>query len=191
MRRGIFVPMTNLYRADTVRDAADLEQILALQRKNLSLAISPDEAVSQGFVTVEHDLDTITEALYAFLARTPSMLLGVCLDDVLGALERPNVPGTTDELRSMVAEAEYRDFLRQLAARGVTFRAMLFSAGGNDVVGAHMASLLRDHDPGLDAAGHIEPNAWAQKMGELVPVDQAIELMKSLRDERRLSSALK
>jgi hypothetical protein len=28
-------------------------------------------------------------------------------------------------------------------------------------------------------------------MGELVPVDQAIELMKSLRDERRLSSALK
>jgi threonyl-tRNA synthetase len=30
-----------------------------------------------------------------------------------------------------------------------------------------------------------------QKMGELVPVDQAIELMKSLRDERRLSSALK
>jgi 4-alpha-glucanotransferase len=48
----------------------------------------------------EHDLDTITEALYAFLAHTPSMLLGVCLDDVLGALERPNVPGTTDELRS-------------------------------------------------------------------------------------------
>jgi threonyl-tRNA synthetase len=30
-----------------------------------------------------------------------------------------------------------------------------------------------------------------QKMGELVPVDQAIELMKSLRDERRLNSALK
>jgi threonyl-tRNA synthetase len=30
-----------------------------------------------------------------------------------------------------------------------------------------------------------------QKMGELVPVDQAIELMKALRDERRLSSALK
>ncbi|ADO67912.1 GNAT family N-acetyltransferase [Stigmatella aurantiaca] len=53
--------MTNLYRADTVRDDADLEQILALQRKNLSLAISPDEAVSQGFVTVEHDLDTLKQ----------------------------------------------------------------------------------------------------------------------------------
>jgi 4-alpha-glucanotransferase len=43
----------------------------------------------------EHDLDTVTAALYAFLARTPSMLVGVSLDDVLGSLPRPNVPGTT------------------------------------------------------------------------------------------------
>jgi 4-alpha-glucanotransferase len=48
----------------------------------------------------EHDLDTITEAMYAFLARTPSMLLGVSLDDVLGHLSRPNVPGTTDDVRT-------------------------------------------------------------------------------------------
>ncbi|MDC0711955.1 GNAT family N-acetyltransferase [Stigmatella sp. ncwal1] len=53
--------MTNLYRADSVRDAADLEQILALQRKNLSLALSPDEVASQGFVTVQHDLDTLKQ----------------------------------------------------------------------------------------------------------------------------------
>jgi 4-alpha-glucanotransferase len=48
----------------------------------------------------EHDLDTITEAMYAFLARSPSMLLGVSLDDVLGHLYRPNVPGTTDDVRT-------------------------------------------------------------------------------------------
>ena len=45
----------------------------------------------------ENDLDTVTAALYAFLARTPSMLVGVSLDDVIGALARPNVPGTVDE----------------------------------------------------------------------------------------------
>jgi 4-alpha-glucanotransferase len=45
----------------------------------------------------QHDPETVTEALYAFLARTPSMLMGVSPDDVLGALRRPNVPGTTTE----------------------------------------------------------------------------------------------
>jgi 4-alpha-glucanotransferase len=34
---------------------------------------------------------------YAFLADTPSMLACVSLDDALGAVERPNVPGTVDE----------------------------------------------------------------------------------------------
>jgi len=42
----------------------------------------------------EHDLDTVTGALYAFLARTPALLVGVSLDDVLGTTGRPNVPGT-------------------------------------------------------------------------------------------------
>ncbi len=45
----------------------------------------------------ERDAGRITEALYAFLARTPCMLRAVSLDDALGNEVRANVPGTIDE----------------------------------------------------------------------------------------------
>jgi len=37
----------------------DLRQILELQRQNLPHNISPEEAREQGFVTIEHDLETL------------------------------------------------------------------------------------------------------------------------------------
>jgi ribosomal protein S18 acetylase RimI-like enzyme len=39
-----------------VQDQRDLEQILELQRANLARNVSPEEIVTQGFVTVEHTL---------------------------------------------------------------------------------------------------------------------------------------
>lgn len=39
----------------------------------------------------------LVEAVYAFLGRTPSWLLMVQLEDVLGILDQVNLPGTTDE----------------------------------------------------------------------------------------------
>lgn len=42
------------------------------------------------------DAAAVVTALYAYLARTPSLLLQVSLDDVLGALEQLNLPGTVD-----------------------------------------------------------------------------------------------
>jgi 4-alpha-glucanotransferase len=36
-------------------------------------------------------------AIYNYLARTPSMLVGASLDDMLGAIEQQNLPGTIDE----------------------------------------------------------------------------------------------
>src|SRR5215831_5422978 len=39
---------------------ADLPQILALQRQNLETALGGDEAREQGFVTVVHDLATLS-----------------------------------------------------------------------------------------------------------------------------------
>lgn len=46
----------------TVRRAeqGDLPRILELQRKNLDRSVSPEEASSQGFVTVEHTLEALS-----------------------------------------------------------------------------------------------------------------------------------
>ena len=43
----------------TAKTDEDLEGILALQRANLTVNLSPAEAVSQGFVTVIHSLDVL------------------------------------------------------------------------------------------------------------------------------------
>ena len=45
--------------ARPVRDERELEQILALQQENLARNLPPGEIVSQGFVTVEHDLGVL------------------------------------------------------------------------------------------------------------------------------------
>lgn len=51
--------MTFQYQLDTARDRADLEQIVALQRDNLLTSLSADEARTQGFLSVKHDVDTL------------------------------------------------------------------------------------------------------------------------------------
>lgn len=95
----------------------------------------------------------------------------IWLKDVVDQLESDYtvlcLSAAGDELRSMVAEAEYRDYLLRLSGQ-VSFRAMIFSAGGNDVVGPELKELLRQHDPALDAAGHIDGSRWAQKLGEIL-----------------------
>ena len=42
-----------------VSSEAELEQILALQQRNLARSLDPAEIASQGFVTVEHSLDVL------------------------------------------------------------------------------------------------------------------------------------
>ncbi|AKQ67276.1 Protein export cytoplasm protein SecA ATPase RNA helicase [Myxococcus hansupus] len=56
--------MEPTYTVTTVRHRAELEQILALQQKNLKPALDADEMRSQGFVTVQHDL-TALERMHA------------------------------------------------------------------------------------------------------------------------------
>jgi 4-alpha-glucanotransferase len=43
------------------------------------------------------DAETDFSAVTAYLARTPSRLLVVAMEDVLGVLDQPNVPGTVHE----------------------------------------------------------------------------------------------
>jgi 4-alpha-glucanotransferase len=60
-------------------------------------------------------------ALYAYLARTPSVLIGVSLPDAVGQRQPQNVPGTTDEYpnwRIPLADGEGKPvFLEDLAAQ--------------------------------------------------------------------------
>lgn len=65
-----------------------------------------DALAEQGLLPAEtsrdagqvHDLGpALVAAIYTWIARTPCRLLGVQLEDVVGALEQTNVPGTVDE----------------------------------------------------------------------------------------------
>ncbi|GAA2506915.1 4-alpha-glucanotransferase [Winogradskya humida] len=51
----------------------------------------------EGLITAASTPDEIVLAMHAFLARTPSRLITASLYDVLGELDQPNLPGTTDQ----------------------------------------------------------------------------------------------
>ncbi|WP_041832853.1 4-alpha-glucanotransferase [Actinoplanes sp. N902-109] len=51
----------------------------------------------EGLITPDSTAEEIVTAMHAFLARTPSRLITASLYDVLGEVDQPNLPGTTDE----------------------------------------------------------------------------------------------
>ena len=51
----------------------------------------------EGLITADSTDDEIVVAMHEFLARTPCRLVTASLYDVLGVLDQPNLPGTTDE----------------------------------------------------------------------------------------------
>jgi RimJ/RimL family protein N-acetyltransferase len=62
--------MESTYRAAAVQHRTELEQILALQRKNLKQELPEEEMRSQGFVTLRHEL----AALEQMHALAPSII---------------------------------------------------------------------------------------------------------------------
>lgn len=62
--------MESTYRTAAVQHRTELEQILALQRKNLKQELPEEEMRSQGFVTLQHDL----AALEQMHALAPSII---------------------------------------------------------------------------------------------------------------------
>ena len=65
-----------------VSERAELEQILALQRANLAVNVSLDEAQAQGFVTAVHSLETLQqmhELAPSIVAPSDSELAGYAL----------------------------------------------------------------------------------------------------------------
>jgi 4-alpha-glucanotransferase len=95
-------------------ERADAEQDLAAWRKALT---------REGLLTTDGTEDLAAEvvALYAYLARTPSALIGVSLPDAVGQRQPQNIPGTTDEYpnwRIPLADGDGRPvLLEDLAGR--------------------------------------------------------------------------
>ena len=71
-----------------VTERSELEQILDLQRQNLAPRLSPEVVLSQGFVTAEHDLETL-EQMHALapsiVAKTQDRVVGYALTMVVEA----------------------------------------------------------------------------------------------------------
>jgi 4-alpha-glucanotransferase len=71
-------------------ERADAERTMAAWREALA---------REGLLPAQGspDLADQVAALYAYLARTPSALIGVSLPDAVGQRQPQNIPGTTDE----------------------------------------------------------------------------------------------
>jgi (1->4)-alpha-D-glucan 1-alpha-D-glucosylmutase len=89
----------SLFPDDNSRDQAVINRsqdrarlLLALQHQNL---LPPEMTVHP--TTVPDASPVLVAAIYAYLARTPSWLVGVQLEDVTGQLLQVNVPGTTED----------------------------------------------------------------------------------------------
>jgi GNAT superfamily N-acetyltransferase len=68
--------------AELVRNETQLEQILLLQSENLPAVLSPDEARTQGFVTLQHSLEALRrmhEVLPSVVAHDDDRLVGYAL----------------------------------------------------------------------------------------------------------------
>ena len=112
----------------TERDLAERRR----DRRALIIALADEELLPEEYAraaTGEDELPThlghdLAVAVHRFMARTPSMLLTVQLDDMVGATEQPNLPGTTDQypnwrVRAAVTLEElqdHRQFLDTAAA---------------------------------------------------------------------------
>lgn len=76
--------------------------------EQVALGLSPDGAAARavrdrvgGWAGLSPDapLDEVIVEVHELLARAPSMLVAATLDDALGVERRPNIPGTTGEVR--------------------------------------------------------------------------------------------
>ena len=117
----------------------------ALERVRLLLAVqeagllAPD-AVAEASGAAAPSAPVV-EAIHAFLAATPSQLMLVQLEDVLGAVEQANMPGTTDAqpnwrrklplgLEDIAADGRFASLARALSALRPVAAGAALPAGG-------------------------------------------------------------
>ena len=97
---------------------ADLQGILALQRKNLAVNLSPEEVADQGFVTVVHHLDILrrmNEAGAHTIAKDGDQthlreVLAYCVSclNEIADLLKPFMPDTSDKIHAIFKDGIVR-----------------------------------------------------------------------------------
>lgn len=119
---GLF-PTSDLLQQQLLGRAQDrIRLLLALQREGLLTA--GDVAAAAG---TDRLPEAVVLALHTWLARTPSAVMMVQLEDVLGLVEQANLPGTTDQhpnwrrklplaLEDLPSQDTWRSLARQLSA---------------------------------------------------------------------------
>ncbi len=101
---------------------------LTIRQRDKGLVL--DALRSEGLISDEESSDSpvtpeLCEAVYCYLAKTPCMMLLVSLDDLIGAIDQQNLPGTVDEYPNWKQKNGLS--LKQISARGLLvslFRAM-------------------------------------------------------------------
>ena len=103
---------------------ADEERIAEQERAQLLSLLR-----QEGLITADSTDEEIVVAMHEFLARTPCRFVTASLYDVLGVLDQPNLPGTTDEypnwripvpvgLAEIAADPRVRRVAEVLSVRG-------------------------------------------------------------------------
>ncbi|MEM7499194.1 MAG: 4-alpha-glucanotransferase [Pseudomonadota bacterium] len=89
----------SLGRADA-EEAARQRETRAEDRRVLAALLAEAHLLPAGIdpdAPPERATDALLEAVHALMARASAALVAVQLDDALGAVEQPNIPGTIDE----------------------------------------------------------------------------------------------
>jgi (1->4)-alpha-D-glucan 1-alpha-D-glucosylmutase len=126
-RIGLFPNETAAREAVEERRHARWMLIEAFEREGTAdaaaIARLREDAAAGGTTAVT---DVLVTAAYRYLAKTPSRLIVVALEDVLGEIDAVNVPGTTDQhpnwRRKHMATLEEIDGLQLLVRIGEIFR---------------------------------------------------------------------
>ena len=87
-----------------------------------------------------------------------------------------------DEVVEMLVGDQRNRLRKLLADEDLNFEALLFSGGGNDLVGENLAPLLNDFRPGMEWRDCINLPAFWRRLGQL---EDAYLTLIELRDELR------
>ena len=107
----------------------------------------------------------LAEAVHRYVARTPATMVAVQLEDVLGALEQVNVPGTS--------EAQYPNWRRKLTLD----LAML----ARDPRWTALAQALREERPSHHPAAPLDEGAWNPDLADIPRATYRLQLHAGLR----------